>query len=285
MDTVSSLSLQDIVCCMGQPLGRNPTQYMMEKAFAAAGLDWRYLTLEVAPENLAAAVQGMKAMGFRGGNYALPHQVAVVEHLDGLSEAAELTGAVNVVYVSDDKYIGDNTDGKGFVQSLLAIMEPTDTNVVILGAGGTARAIAVELGLAGAAEITIVNRTPDRGRALVDLLNEKVNVPAKLVEWDHDPTADIEADLLVNATAIGLGDGGAEVPVQVDSLPPQIVVADVVHNPPETKLVRDAAECGLKTLDGLAMLLNQAAIDFSIWTGVEPDTAVMREALEEYFEL
>ena len=270
---------------MGQPIGRNPTQYMMAKAFAAARLDWRYLTLEVSPHNLAAAVLGMKAMGFRGANLALPHRVAVVEHLDILSDAAELIGAVNCVHVADGKCIGENTDGVGFVEALRDVFDPTGKNAAILGAGGTARAIAVELGRAGVGEITIVNRTTDRGQALVDLLKDRVHTTANLCVWEHDYSVPADTELLVNATAIGLHDASAQVPIELDTLSDRLVVADAVHNPPQTQLLQDAAQRGCTTLNGLAMLVKQAVIDFKIWTGVEPNTAVMRESLDEYFEL
>ena len=270
---------------MGQPVGRNPTQYMMEKAFVAAGLDWRYLTLEVSPQDLTAAVLGMKAMGFRGGNFSLPHQVAVVEHMDVLSESASLIGAVNCVHLSEEKCIGENTVGKGFVKALRKTVDPEGKKAAVLGAGGTARAIAVDLGRAGVREITIVNRTSDRGQALVDLLNDKVRVPASLYLWEEDYTVAPETELLVNATAIGLHDASARVPVDIESLSECLIVADVIHNPPQTQLLQDAAERGCATLDGLAMLVNQAAIDFKIWTEIEPDMNVMRESLDEYFEL
>ena len=206
---VSDESLQAIVCCMGQPVAGNPTQFMMERAFAAAGLDWRYLTLEVGPDDLAAGVAGMQAMGFRGGNFTIPHKVSVIEHLDGLSEAAELMGAVNCIHRGDGKFKGENTDGKGFVQSLRDLTDPAEKRVVILGAGGAARAIAVELGLAAVAEITIVNRTVERGQKLVDLLNERVNVISKFVAWDGDYCVEEGVDIVINATSIGLGDATA----------------------------------------------------------------------------
>jgi len=277
--------LQQIVCCMGQPVAGNPTQFMMEKAFAAAKLEWRYLTLEVPPENLAAAVAGMKAMGFSGGNFTIPHKVAVIEHLDELSQAAELMGAVNCVHHVDGKLIGDNTDGKGFVESLREITDPAEKQVVILGAGGAARAIAVELALAGVAQITIVNRTAERGQALVDLLNERANVAASLVELEGMYAVPEETEILINATSVGLGDADAVLPIQVDTLFKGLVTADVVFNPPETRFLRDAQEQGCQILDGLGMLVNQAVIGFRIWTGVDPDPAVMREALEEYLEI
>jgi shikimate dehydrogenase len=270
---------------MGQPVAGNPTQFMMERAFEAAGLDWRYLTLEVAAEDLAIAVQGMRVMGFRGGNFTIPHKVAVIEHLDELTEAAELMGAVNCVYRVDERLIGENTDGKGFVQSLRGLMDPADKQVVVLGAGGAARAIAVELGLAKAAHVTIVNRSEKRGQDLVAQLNDRVEVASAFAAWKGDYGLPEETDLVINATSIGLSDSRARVPLDYRTLRDRMVVVDVIFNPPKTVFLHEAAERGCRTLDGLEMLVNQGVIGFVIWTGVEPDQSVMREALEEYLEL
>jgi shikimate dehydrogenase len=157
--------------------------------------------------------------------------------------------------------------------------------VVILGAGGAARAIAVELGLSGAAEIVIVNRTAERGQTLVELLNEQVKVAARLVHLSSDYTLEDTAEIVINATSLGLGDAEARVPLQLDSLRSDVIVADVIFNPPQTRLIRDAAARGCTTLDGLGMLVNQGVIGFKIWTGVDPDAEVMRESLEEYLEI
>jgi len=282
---VATPSLQEIVCCMGQPVAGNPTQYMMEKAFAAAGMDWRYLTLEIPPQALCDAARGMKAMGLRGGNFTLPHKVAIIEYLDGLSEAAELMGAVNCVNRDGDRYIGENTDGKGFVQSLRDVTDPAEKRIVILGAGGAARAIAVELGLERASHLTIVSRSPDRGGELVELLQGRVHVDASLVVWDGDFAVPVETEVLINATSIGHLDARARVPLSASTLRPGLVVADVIINPPHTQFLRTATDCGCTTLDGLGMLINQAVISFRIWTGFDPDADVMREALEEFLEL
>ncbi|MFP6613990.1 MAG: shikimate dehydrogenase [Pirellulales bacterium] len=283
---MSESSLQDVMSCMGQPVAGNPTQYMMEKCFAAAGLDCRYLTFEVRPEGLGDAVRGMKAMGFRGGNFTIPHKVEVIQYLDGLTNAAELMGAVNCVFRdADGKYIGENTDGKGFIGSLQQTTEVDGKNVVILGAGGAARAIAVELGLAGASEITIVNRTADRGQELTDLLNDRVKTSAIFLPWTGVFEVNQNTDVVINATSIGLGNETARVPIVAESLSPRMVVADVIFNPPKTQFLREASDRGCQILDGLGMLVNQAVICFEIWTAVAPDAAVMREALEEYLEL
>jgi shikimate dehydrogenase len=258
---------------------------MMERAFAAAKLDWRYLTLEVPPEKLADAVRGMRAMGFQGGNFTIPHKVAVLPLLDGLSPAAELMGAVNCVHRDGDRLLGANTDGQGFLESLRTLIDPVDKRIVILGAGGAARAIAVEVALTKPAELSIVNRSPSRGQELANLLSERTQVAVHYVPWEGDYAIPETADVLINATSIGLGDANARVPIDPRTLRSTLVVADVIFNPPRTRLIRDAAEAGCPTIDGLGMLVNQAVIGFKIWTGVAPDPDVMREALEEYLEI
>jgi shikimate dehydrogenase len=280
-----SAPLQEVVCCLGQPVAGNPTQYMMEKAFAAAGLDWRYLTCEVPPEKLADAMRGLRALGFKGANFTIPHKVAVIEHLDSLSPAAELMGAVNCMNRVDNRLVGENTDGKGFFQSLREVCNPAGMKIEILGAGGAARAIAVELALNGVGQITIVNRSAERGQALADLLRERTAARADYVAIAGEHRVSPDAAVFINATSIGLGDGNARVPIAADSLRPDLVVADVVFNPPQTWLIRTAADRGCRTLDGLGMLVNQAVISFRIWTGQTPDANVMREALEEFLEI
>jgi shikimate dehydrogenase len=258
---------------------------MIERAFRAARLDWRYLTLEVSPESLAAAVAGMRALGFKGGNITIPHKVAVIEHLDGLSQAAELMGAVNCINRDGDQLLGENTDGKGFVQSLKEQIDPQGKQVVLFGAGGAARAIGVELGLSGVEHITVVNRSEQRGQELVDLLNQKVEVHSDLIIWDGDYQIPEETEVVINATSIGLGDAAARVPVDTSTLTSEMVVADVVFNPPQTQFLSEAATQGCRTIDGLGMLVNQGVIGFHVWTEIDADAAVMREALEEYLEL
>ncbi len=275
-------SLQEICACFGQPVAGNPTQYMMERAFAHHGLDWRYLTLEVPPESLAGAIGGMRAMGFRGGNVTKPHKVEVIQYLDGTSEAAGLMGAVNCIQRDGTSLIGENTDGKGFLQSLREVTDPADKHIVLLGAGGAARAIAVELALAKAASLTIANRTAERGEQLATLLRERLNANSQYLPWQGEFEVPAETDVLINATSIGLFDPEARVPVNVDSLKSEMVVADVVFNPAETRFLSEANSRGCTTLDGLGMLVNQGVISFKIWTGIDPEAAVMRDALEEY---
>lgn len=277
--------LQQLVCRMGQPVAGNPTQFMMQRAFAAAGLDWLYLTFEVCPENLSDAVRGMRAMEFQGANFTIPHKIAVIEHLDRLSETAALMGAVNCVYREDGQLVGDNTDGQAFVESLRNVTDPAGKKVVLLGAGGAARAIGVELGRAGVAELTIINRTPETGQTLVDLLIDHVHLSARLIPWKGQLAVPDGTDILVNATPIGLLDPDAPVPLDMKSVRPPMVVTDVILNPPDTWLLRQAAQRGCTTLNGLGMLVQQGVIAFRRWTGQDADPIVMREAVEEYLEI
>lgn len=275
-------TLQQICACVGQPVAGNPTQYMMEAAFAHHGLDWRYLTLEVSPELLRDAVAGMRAMGFRGGNFTKPHKVEVIQYLDEVSQAAGLMGAVNCIHRKDDRLLGENTDGKGFVESLRTVTDPAGKKIVILGAGGAARAIGVELALAGCGDLVIVNRTAERGEELAALLRDRVKATARYEPWTGNYPVPDGTDVLINATSIGLFDPAAVVPLDANTLRSGMVVADVVFNPPVTRLLETAASRGCTTLDGLGMLVNQAVISFKIWTDIDPEPTVMRDALEEF---
>ncbi len=285
---------QELVGCFGFPVAENPTQAMIEPAFRAMGLDWRYLTLEVRPGQLAAAVAGARAFGFRGFNCTLPHKVAVIEHLDGLGESASLMGAVNCVVNREERLIGENTDGKGFVASYRELDDPSGKTMVLLGAGGAARAIGVEMALAGCSRITLVNRDERRGRELESLfsgpLREAVRnasgreLAVDYVPWLGDFVLPEHTDILVNATSIGLyPDVEARIPLAMDSLPPETLVADVIPNPPTTRLVREARERGCRVIDGLDMLVAQGVIGIEYWTGRTPDSQVMRRGLEEVF--
>ncbi|MFZ4638080.1 MAG: shikimate dehydrogenase [Pirellulales bacterium] len=272
--------LHELVGSMSTGAAGNPTVAMIEAAFSCHGLHWRYVNMEVEPGDLAAAVRGAKAMGFRGFNCSLPHKVTVIPHLDGLGESAAVMGAVNCVVRRGDQLIGENTDGKGFLKSLQSVIDPRGKSIVLFGAGGAARAIAVELGLAGAGRITVVNRSQPRGEELVGLLRDTLGLAADLVVWNGDYAMPAGTDIVINATSIGLYDRQARLAIDLDSLAPGMVVADVIFNPVRTRLLDDAAARGCRTIDGLGMLVNQGIVGVGYWTGVEPDAAAMRTALE-----
>ncbi len=275
---------QEITAVFGKPVAENPTQVMVEAAYRHHGLAWRYLTLEVDPADLGDAVRGARAMGFAGFNCTIPHKVAVIPFLDEIAESARLMGAVNCVVRRGKKLVGENTDGKGFLKSLRDIVDPSGKNILIFGAGGAARAIGVELALAGAARITVANRGKDRGRELAALLAGRTKAKADYAPWQGRFKVPTEADVVINATSIGLfPDVDAELPLDLETLQRRMVVADVIPNPPRTRLVRAAREKGCRVIDGLGMLVNQGVIGVKYWTGIDPDPAVMRAALEEVF--
>ena len=276
--------LHDLTGVFAMPAAENPTVEMIEAAYRHHGLKFRYLTCEVAPEKLGDAVLGARAMGWVGFNCSIPHKVAVIEHLDGLGKSAKIIGAVNCAVMREGKFIGENTDGKGFVNSLREVTDPSGKRMVMFGAGGAARAIGVEVALAGATEITVVNRSPQRGEELVAMLNEKTPAKVDFVHWNGDYDIPAGTDIVVNATSIGLyPDVDARVGVNVETLTEGMVVADVIPNPPRTRLIRDAESRGCTTLDGLGMLVNQGVIGIKYWTDVDADARVMTKRLEEIF--
>ncbi len=280
------VSRAELVGVFGCPVDENPTGIMQEAAFAAKGLDWRYLTLLVRPEDLAAAMAGLRAMNFQGINLTIPHKVAVMQYLDEVAPDAALIGAVNTVRRAGDRLIGENTDGKGFLMALRqdAGVDPAGKRVVFLGAGGAAKAMATELALAGAGHITVVNRNSERGRALVAALVERAHAGADFVPWQGAYRVPEDAHIFVNATSIGLFPDTAQPDVDLDTIRPGLLVCDVIPNPPQTAFLKAAKARGAATLDGLGMLVYQGAIGFKLWTGQDAPVEVMRQALLEVFE-
>lgn len=267
----------------GYPVDENPSIVMHEAAFADAGIDWRYLTLLVKPEDLPAAVEGMRAMNFDGVNLTIPHKTAIIPLLDDITDSARLIGAVNTVFRENSKLIGTNTDGKGFVEGLdQRGIKLKNQHLVILGAGGAARAIAVESALAGCSSITIINRNKDRGESLRDLINQKTEAQSDYVEWVPDVRIPA-CDILINATSVGLYPDESCPDIRLDDIHSGMIVQDIIPNPAITPFLIEAEKRGATVFDGLAMLVYQGAIAFEMWTGVEPSTEIMKDALKEAF--
>jgi shikimate dehydrogenase len=276
----------ELVGVFGHPVAENPTIVIQEAAFEALGLNWRYLNIEVLPEDLEQAIRGLRAMNFAGINCTIPHKVAVLEFLDEVAQDAKLMGAVNTVHRKGNRLIGENTDGKGFIRSLRddAHTDPRGRQAVVFGAGGAARAITVELALNGVSHITVVNRDAGRGMELEALLNEATPTNATFVHWKKPFAISSGTDIVVNATSIGLFPNVDDKPnLEYDTITPDMIVCDVIPNPPRTPFLREAEARGAKTLDGLGMLVYQGAIAFKMWTGHDAPVQVMRDALEQVF--
>jgi shikimate dehydrogenase len=278
--------LSTLTGSFSSPAAGNPTVAMIEAAYKHHGLNARYINCDVAPSMLGDAVRGARAMGWAGFNCSMPHKVTVLQYLDELGESAALIGAVNCVVHRGGRLIGENTDGKGFLASLRTVIDPAGKTIVVFGAGGAARAIAVESALAGAASITIANVNPERGGNLVALLRERTHARAELVVWDKTYRVPQATDIVINATSVGMYTNiDAHLNIDFETLKPPMVVADVIANPPRTPLLREAATRGCRVLDGLGMLVNQAVIGIQHWTGITADAAVMRAKLEELFSI
>ncbi len=275
----------ELVGVFGCPIDDNPTVVVEEAGFKELGLDFRYLTILVKPEDLGDAVAGLKAMNMRGINLTIPHKVEVIKYLDELSPAAKLIGAVNTVVNNDGVLFGENTDGKGFTKSLKdSGVKLAGAKITMLGAGGAARAIAVECALEGASEIVIINRDMTRGDELASLINEKTSTHAAYIPWLG--TADIPdgTDILINGTSVGLFPNVNDKPnINYSQVNANMIVTDVVINPPETTFLKEAKKRGARTIRGIGMMVNQAAVNFKLWTGEDAPYDVMLDALYRDF--
>lgn len=273
----------ELVGVFGDPVDGNPTGVVEEAGFAAAGLNYRYITCRVAVEDLSAAMRGMRAIGMKGVNLTMPHKIAVLDELNELSQAARIIGAVNTVVRRGDRLIGENTDGKGFVKSVRDAQIPLEGRVVtILGAGGAARAIGVECALAGAGKIIVINRNVQRGEELVRTISENTSAEAAFIPWSGAAEIPEETQILINATCVGLHpDVNACPDVRYEGIRADMSVCDVVFNPAKTVFLRRAEERGARILTGLGMLVNQAALNFELWTDTAAPRDVMQAALEK----
>lgn len=277
----------ELVGCFGCPIDENPTQVVEEAAFEKLGLSYRYLTLLVKDGDLENAIKGLKAMNMRGINCTIPHKVKVVEYLDELSEAAKIIGAVNIIVNNGGRLWGDNTDGKGFIAALnKSGVQLQGKKIAILGAGGAARAISIESALAGAVDITVVNIEREQGEELVSLINKCTPAKANFVFWERPFAVPPDTDIFINATSIGLYPNIKDKPnVDYDTVTSNMVVSDVIFNDPNTIFLQEAQKRGAQTVNGLGMLANQAAMNFTLWTGKEAPVELMEQTLRDEFEL
>ena len=276
----------ELVGVFGDPVEDNPTGVMEEAAFAACGLNYRYLTLKVTDEDLDAAMKSIRALHMKGMNLTMPHKIRAIPYLDELSEAARIIGAVNTIVVKDGKLFGENTDGKGFVQALSNKGISLDgKNIVILGAGGAAKAIAVECALADASQVCIFNRTLAKAEELAKVIRENTKADATGYTWEKELKIPENTDILINATSIGFSpDITAKPDIDYDTVTDQMIVCDVVFHPAETEFLKSCAGRGARTVNGLGMLACQGALNFTLWTGVEAPLTVMEEKLRTELE-
>ncbi|GFO57962.1 shikimate dehydrogenase (NADP(+)) [Geomonas silvestris] len=268
---------------IGWPIAHSLSPVMHNAAFAALGLDWSFVPFAVPPERLAEAVTGLSALGVSGFNVTIPHKVAIMPLLDRITPEAELIGAVNVVDNRDGVMTGYNTDGIGLLAALNEGFgfEPAGKSVLVLGAGGAARAAAAALGSAGASRIALANRSLESAAGLARALEPRLPGTAFSV---HGLAALAERsfledfDLIVNTTSVGMADD-AFPGLSLAGLKPGLAVYDMVYAPPVTPLMKEAVACGVPNANGLGMLVAQGEAAFAIWTGRTPPTGCMARAL------
>lgn len=268
-----------IVGLIGYPVAHTFSPKMHNGCFAKLGLNWIYLPFSVPPENLEQALKGLRAIeNVKGVNVTIPHKQEVIKYLDDLTKEASLIRAVNTISFSKGRAIGDNTDGKGFIAALSDEgFSPKGKDVVLLGAGGAGRAIAVSLAKEKVSRITLVDLSINRAEGLASQIeNSFSQVKARATELKEITLK--EADLLVNATPIGTRN---EDPLLISPslLHQKLFVYDLIYNPAQTLLLKESAKRGARTANGLWMLIHQAALSFKIWTGKEAPIKVMKEAV------
>ena len=272
-----------IVGVIGWPVGHSLSPAMHNAAFKHLGLNWAYVAFEMPPDRLKQAIGGLRGLQMRGLNVTIPHKAGVVEYLDEVSETAQILHAVNTITNGAGHQTGDNTDGPGFLRSLAEQDEEVaGKKVVLIGAGGAARAGGLALAQADVAELTILNRTVPRARQLATMVTQHSSLSSVLASGLDTPEVVRGADIVVDCTPVGMHPHEDVPPVvPADWLKRHQLVCDLTYNPRETVLLAAARRGGARPLDGTGMLVHQGAIAFELWTGQDAPVAIMRQALLE----
>lgn len=271
-----------LTCIIGSPVDHSKSPYMHNLAFEKLGLDYAYMAFDIKEGSLKQGVDGLRTLNVRGFNITMPHKQEVMKYLDKIEEDAKLIGAVNTVLNNNGKLIGYNTDGKGFIKSLEERnVKYIDEKIVIIGAGGAAKAIAIELALKGVKNIVIVNRTLEKAEAISHTINKNIEgsesrslvLDEKLLKEELK-----DASILINTTSVGMGDSiDKNIIKNEDTLDKDLFVADLIYNPVKTKFLSMAEEKGCRIMNGLDMLVYQGALVFKIWTGADMPVEVIKK--------
>lgn len=272
---MTSPALQDIIALLGCPAAGNPAQYLFERAIAAAELDWQFVTCDVAEPDVAEAIAGVRALGFRGCLLAGRLRTAAVPHVATLSPSAAFAGAVSLIERRADGLAGHMTDGRGIVEAVRAHGDPTGKVALVVGADACGRAAALELALAGAAAIVVADPDATVAATLVEALAAVHGTQASMLDWATPLVVPADAGI------VALGPHSA-VRFAADSLRPELLLADAALAGELSAAAAQAAACGCCVIDGIEIHAVQTAIEFHALAGIEPDTEMLREALEEF---
>ncbi len=274
-------------CLIGHPVEHSMSPTMWNPALQELGLDYVYMAFDVEPNNLENAIKGMRALGIKGMNVTIPHKEAVIKYLDEVEEVAKKMGAINTIKNDNGKLKGRNTDAGGALKSLIdAGCEISGKNVLFLGSGGVARSVAYVLS-DKVAKIILTDIVEKNAISVAKEIKKNMgtNIEGKLASNEILKKHIDEIDILVNATPIGMYPKTNESPIPIDLLHSDLFVFDVIYNPVETKLLKEASEIGCKTLSGLDMLVNQGVLAFEWWTGKMPNATLMKSKIIEFLGL
>jgi shikimate dehydrogenase len=267
---------------LGHPVAENPIDRMFDAVYAHHGLCWQFWKNDIAnTQDLALAVRALVPLGYSGMAITVPYKVAVLPLLDDVDDDVRAIGAANYLTIEDGRLIGHNNDGKGVVKAIEKLAPLAGRRVVMLGAGGAGRAMAVEMAWAGAAHLTLITRRQEQGQEVADTVSRASGVPAVWQAWEGEVVVPAGTSLLMNATHLGCAPELEPVPVRWDTVDTACLVVDVITNPRITPFLATARRHGCPVVDGVEMLVQLAMQIFEQWTGVTPEEAVFQRAVAE----
>ena len=267
---------------LGHPVAENPIDRMFDAVFAHYGLHWQFWKNDIASEDdLALAIAALRPLGYQGMAITVPYKVAVIPMLDAVDDDVRAIGAANYITIEQGRLIGHNNDGKGVVKAIEKVAPLKGRRVVMLGAGGAGRAMAVEMAWAGAEQLTLITRRETQGREVAELVQRASGVPCHWQPWQAPLQVPGGTNLLINATHLGCAPELEPVPVEWSSVGPGCMAVDVITNPRITPFLSAARAHGCPVVDGVEMLVQLAIQIFERWTGISPDEAVFQQAVAE----
>ncbi|SDI84751.1 shikimate dehydrogenase [Alteribacillus bidgolensis] len=273
------LKAEKLFGLLGHPVGHSMSPAMHNDQFEKQGLPYFYHAFDVDPRDLKEAVEGMRALGISGFNVTVPHKVEIMSYLDEIDEEAQIIGAVNTVVNKKGRWIGYNTDGKGYVQSLLTKTGKGlhDYNILVIGAGGASRAVVTSLYKYGVQSLAITNRTISKAENIRKNLGHEIEI----LEKEKAEIKTGEYDLIINTTSMGMSPHVNTIPWKTDVLKQGCLCSDLIYNPLKTTWLKEAEGQGADTLNGVGMFVGQGAVAFELWTGIWPDIERMSEVVLE----
>jgi shikimate dehydrogenase len=271
---------KQLTTMIGHPVAENPIDQMFDAVFAHYGLHWQFWKSDVATEaQVAAAIAGIRALGFAGACITVPWKVASIPFLDEVDADVKAIGAANYMTIREGRLIGHNNDGKGVIKAIRKVTEIKGKHVVMLGAGGAGRAMAVELAWAGASHLTLITRRESQGFEVAETVTRASGVPCDWQPWMGEVQIPEGTQILMNATHLGCAPEQEPVPVNWRTITPETTVVDVITNPRITPFLRAAREIGCPIVDGVDMLVQLAMQIFEEWTEIQPEEAIFQQAV------